>query len=82
MRRDAKGAPTNAFFPLSPLLAHTCTPDRRKSFISTHITNDPRGGGLLNFGEGTYLLEFIGVPRQEAGYVKLHAIHDVAKLRV
>ena len=31
--------------PVSPLLAHTCTSDRCKSFISTHIANDPRGGG-------------------------------------
>jgi hypothetical protein len=35
----------DAFFELSPLLAYTCTPGRRKSFISTHITNDPLGWG-------------------------------------
>jgi hypothetical protein len=34
--------------PLSLVLAYTCTPDRRKSFISTHIVCDPRGGGLTS----------------------------------
>jgi hypothetical protein len=34
---------------LSPLLAHTCTVERRKSFISTHIACDPRGGGTVFF---------------------------------
>ncbi len=37
---------------LSLLLAHTCTPDRRKSFISTHIVNDPQGGGAVFFKNG------------------------------
>ena len=30
-------------------ISHTYTPDRRKSFISTHIVNDPRGGGAQFF---------------------------------
>jgi len=38
-------------FPLSPLLAHTYKRDRRKSFISTHIANDPQGWGYAKFAE-------------------------------
>jgi hypothetical protein len=38
-----EGGPMKHIFGLSPLLAHTLAPDRRKSFISTHIVNDPRG---------------------------------------
>jgi len=34
---------------LSPLLAYTLTPDRCKSFISTHIANDPPGLGVRVF---------------------------------
>jgi len=44
-----KGGPNEFDFPLSPLLAHTCTPDRCKSFISTHITDDPPGVGVCWF---------------------------------
>jgi hypothetical protein len=34
---------------VSPLLAHTCMPDRGKSFISIHIVNDPGGWGVRCF---------------------------------
>jgi hypothetical protein len=40
-------------FSLSPLLAHTCMPDRCKSFISIHIVNEGGvgwgGGGVRGF---------------------------------
>jgi len=35
--------------PLSPLLAHTSTTARCKSFISTHMAFDPRGRGTIFF---------------------------------
>src|ERR1700678_501355 len=43
-------APRDQKIPLSHLLAHTCTTDRRKSFISTHIANDP-GVGVRIFSK-------------------------------
>ena len=37
-------------FAAKSFISHTYTPDRCKSFISTHITNDPGGGGYRIFG--------------------------------
>jgi hypothetical protein len=51
--RRPEGDPYEALFFLSPLLGHRCTPDRRKSFISTQITHDPRGEGVRLFQEPT-----------------------------
>jgi hypothetical protein len=39
---------------LSPLFAHTCTVERRKSFISTHIAFDPGVGGTVFFKNGLW----------------------------
>jgi hypothetical protein len=52
----------DGFFELSPLLAHTSTTDRCKSFISTHIAKQGGVGGTtkVNFG-------FLG---REAGRAK------------
>ena len=41
------GSSTSSTALLSRSLAHTCTPARRKSFISTHIAN--KGVGALKF---------------------------------
>ena len=51
-RAYLKVAPT--FFPLSPLLAHTSTTDRCKSFISIHIAKQGGVGGTSFFENGLW----------------------------
>ena len=62
---------------LSLLLAHTCTADRYKSFICTHIVNDPRGGVRNFLGEGTYLPVSIRLEARDSHYVKLPLRHEL-----
>jgi hypothetical protein len=65
---------------LSLLLAHTWMPDCRKSFISTHIVNDPRGGGM-RFSKNRLMGEWSNSAKaQETKYISKPTVRQGAAL--